>query len=141
MDIQAPVSTIMTTNLHTAQPEDPIAVLDQLFKEHRIHHVPIVDENGKVAGIISKSDFLYFLRGFAVQEIDRFREEAKLRAFKIQEIMRPEVTTIHEEASIKDAVALLAENRFRSLPVVDATGSLVGIVTTHDIVDMVNSIA
>jgi CBS domain-containing protein len=141
MDLQAPVSTIMTTSLHTAQPEDSVAVLDKLFKEHRIHHVPIVDENGMVAGIISKSDFLYLLRGFTVQDIDRFREEAKLRAFKIREIMRAEVTTLPADAPIKEAVALLAENRFRSLPVVDAAGALVGIVTTHDIVDLVNSIA
>ena len=139
MNLQAPVSTIMTTGLHTAGPNDPIAVLDELFKKYRIHHVPVVDAEGEVVGIISKSDYLYLMRGFTVQDIDRFREEAKLRAFKIHEIMSKEVKTLHEDETLKAAVALLAENRFRSLPIVNADHKIVGIVTTHDIVDLVNS--
>ncbi len=138
MKLDAPVSTIMTTDLKTAGPNDAVTVLDEIFKQYRIHHVPIIEEEGKVVGIISKSDFLYLLRGFTVHESDRFRESAKMRAFKINEIMHKEVVTLHEGEPVKKAVQMLAENRFRSIPIVDDSGSLVGIVTTHDIVDMVN---
>ena len=138
MDLNAPVSTIMSTELKSVAPDDPVARIDELFREHRIHHVPVVSKDENVLGVISKSDFLYLLRGFTDNETDRFRKQAMLRAFKVEEIMTKEVTTIHQDTPIKKAVELLAENRFRSLPVIDDQGIIRGIVTTHDIVDLVN---
>lgn len=137
MNLQASVSTIMTAPLYTASPSDPVAVLDKIFKEHRIHHVPVIEE-GKVVGIISKSDFLFLLRGFTQNAVDSFRETAKLQAFKVNEIMQQEVVTLRRTDTIKRAVEILAENRFRCLPVVDEHENLTGIITTHDIIDMVN---
>ena len=138
MDLKAPVSSIMTTDLKTAGPDDATTVLDEIFQQNRFHHVPIVNDEKRVVGIISKSDFLYLLRGYTVHETDRFRESAKLRGFKVKEIMVGEVVTIRENEPIRKVVALLAENRFRALPVVNSKSELVGIVTTHDIIDMVN---
>ncbi len=128
----------MTTDLKTAGPDDATTVLDEIFRQNRLHHVPIINEEKRIVGIISKSDFLYLLRGYTVHETDRFREAAKLRGFKIKEIMHGEVVAIQEDAPIRQAVAILAENRFRALPVVNSEQELVGIVTTHDIIDMVN---
>lgn len=128
----------MTPDLKTAGPDDATTVLDEIFRQNRFHHVPIVNDEKKVIGIISKSDFLYLLRGYTVHETDRFRESAKLRGFKVKEIMVGEVVTIRENEPIRKVVALLAENRFRALPVVNSKSELVGIVTTHDIIDMVN---
>lgn len=128
----------MTTDLKTAGPDDATTVLDEIFRQNRFHHVPIINEEKMVIGIISKSDFLYLLRGYTVHETDRFRESAKLRGFKVKEIMVGEVVTVQEDEPIRKVVALLAENRFRALPVVNKKSELVGIVTTHDIIDMVN---
>ncbi|MCB0556866.1 MAG: CBS domain-containing protein [Phaeodactylibacter sp.] len=140
MDLNASVSTIMTTDVKIAGPDDATSVLDELFRQHRIHHVPIVEEEGTVLGIVSKSDFLYLLRSFGAHESDRFREAAKLRAFKVKEIMVKQVETIHEDEPIKKAVALFSQNRFRCLPVVNAEDHLVGIITTQDIIQMVNAL-
>lgn len=138
MDLSAPVSTIMSTDLKCVAPTDPVARIDELFKEYRIHHVPVVSKENNILGVISKSDFLFLLRGFTDNDTDRFRKQAMLRAFKVAEIMTKEVTTIHVDDTIKKAVEILAENRFRSLPVIDDEGVIRGIVTTHDIVDLVN---
>ena len=141
MDLNASVSTIMTTDVKIAGPDDATSILDELFRQYRIHHVPIVDEDGTVLGIVSKSDFLYLLRSFGSHESDRFREAAKLRAFKVKEIMVKQVETIGEDEPIKKAVELLAQNRFRCLPVINTDKKIVGIVTTHDIIDLVNESA
>lgn len=130
----------MSTDLKLARPDDPVSVLDEIFRKYRIHHVPVTAEEGAVLGIVSKSDFLYLLRGFTVHQSDRFREAAKLRAFKVKEIMVEQVETIDSEAPIKKAVAILAQNRFRCLPVIDKEDKIVGIITTHDIIDLVNAI-
>ena len=113
MDLNAAISTVMTPNPLTVGPDSAATDLDTLFKEHRIHHVPVIDDNDNVVGIVSKSDFLYLLRGYTAHQSDRFRE----------------------------AVRLLAENRYRALPVVNDKGNLVGIITTHDIINLVNELA
>ncbi|NBC06226.1 MAG: CBS domain-containing protein [Bacteroidetes bacterium] len=139
MDYNAAVATIMTKEPRTVLPDSPATELDTLFKENRIHHVPVVDEEHKVVGIVGKSDFLYLLRGYTVHESDRFREAAKLRAFKAEEIMyKEEVETLQEDQPIKEAVRLLSENRYQALPIVDHRGKLTGILTTHDIIDIVH---
>ncbi len=141
MDLNAPISSIMTKELKVVNPDSPATEIDTLFKENRIHHIPVLNEERKVVGIVGKSDFLYLLRGYTSHETDRFRETAKLRAFKALEIMHKEVETVVETAPVKEAVRLLAENRYQALPVVDEAGRISGIVTTHDILDMVNAAA
>lgn len=136
MNLDAPVSTIMSTDLKVASPDDRVSLLNDFFKEYKIHHIPVVEEN-KVVGIISKSDFLYLLRGFTVSDMDRLTEATKLNAFRVKEIMVQNVTTIEDTEPIRKAVDLLSENRFRSLPVVNDHGLLVGILTTHDIIDLI----
>lgn len=138
MDLNAPISTIMSSELKTVLPDSPATEIDTLFKENRIHHIPVLDEKRKVVGIVGKSDFLYLLRGYTSHETDRFRELAKLRAFKAMEIMKEEVETLRDTDPIKEAVRLLSENRYQALPVLDGEGSICGIVTTHDILDLVN---
>lgn len=133
MDLTKSIKSIMSTDLKTARPTDAVAVVDNFFKEHRIHHVPVVDEDNEVVGVVSKSDFLYLLRGFTENDVDVFVRAAKLRSFKVHEIMAKEIEALPETAEIKEAVSLLAQNRFRSVPVVDDNNKLVGLVTPIDI--------
>lgn len=138
MDYNAAVASIMTKEPKTVLADSAATELDTLFKENRIHHVPVVDENQKVVGIVGKSDFLYLLRGYTVHESDRFREAAKLRAFKAEEIMYKDVETLQDNKPIKEAIRLLSENRYQALPIVDENDALTGILTTHDVIDLVH---
>lgn len=53
---------------------------------------------------------------------------------KAHEIMTRQVISIHSEATVEDAARLLARNRISGLPVVNAEGRLVGLVTEHDLI-------
>lgn len=128
----------MSTDLKIVHPDDSIAVVDELFGKYRIHHLPVIGDDSDVVGIISKSDFLYLIRGFTQNKVDRFRDEAMKRAFKVHEIMEVKVETILEHEPIRKVVSILAENRFRAMPVIDKAGHLVGIVTTHDLINLLN---
>jgi len=133
MDLTKSIKHIMSTELKTAKSSDPVAVVDGYFKENRIHHIPVIDEEQAVVGMVSKSDFLYLLRGFTENDVDVFLREAKLRSFKVEEIMAQPIEVLPETADVKAAVSLLAQNRFRSVPVVDENNKLVGLVTPIDI--------
>jgi acetoin utilization protein AcuB len=138
MDLTKSIKSIMSTDLKTAKGTDPVALVDNYFKENRIHHVPVVDDENEVVGMVSKSDFLYLLRGFTENDIDIFVREAKLRSFKVHEIMAKDVEVLPESADIRAAVSLLAQNRFRSVPVVDENNKLAGLVTPIDILVYIN---
>jgi CBS domain-containing protein len=51
MDLTAKISTIMSTDLKTATPEDAVGHINQIFQEYRINHVPVINgENIKLSG-------------------------------------------------------------------------------------------
>ncbi len=52
------VNTIMTTEVITVMSDDPISLLVPLFTQQGLHHVPVVDSNSKLVGIITQSDFI-----------------------------------------------------------------------------------
>ncbi|MQA04724.1 MAG: CBS domain-containing protein [Streptosporangiales bacterium] len=54
--LQAAVSTIMTTDVRTCLPDDSVDQLMLLMTQHRIRHLPVVTEDGEVAGIVSIGD-------------------------------------------------------------------------------------
>ena len=70
MNVLDPVKSIMTTKLITVSTGDKLTVVKEIFDNNRIHHVPVVRYK-ELVGIISKTDFMHFLRGFnRVQTVD-----------------------------------------------------------------------
>lgn len=136
MDIQASVSTIMSSDVKTVSSEDSLMTVKELFDKHDFHHIPVVDDN-QVMGILSKSDFLFFLRGYTTNEIDRFIEATKLRAFKVAEVMKTEVISLEPEDTIKQALTIFEENKFHCIPITKEE-ELKGIVTPLDVIKALN---
>jgi acetoin utilization protein AcuB len=132
MNILAPVKTIMTSKLLTVNPADKLQVVKDIFDQHQIHHIPVVRFK-EIVGIISKTDFLHFLRGFHQNEEDRFINEARLRAYSAEEIMTRGIAKLSPDDRISVALEIFLENRFHAIPVVEQD-ELVGIVTTFDII-------
>ncbi len=90
----------------------------QSMKEHSIGGIPIVDDNGKLKGIVTNRDLRF--------------EKNNERA--ITEIMTSEnLVTVSEGTSLLDAEGILQENKIEKLPVVDADYKLVGLITFRDI--------
>lgn len=136
MNVLAPIKTIMSTNLITVNPSDKLTVVKELFEEHNIHHIPVVRFK-EIVGIVSKTDFMHFLRGFSRNEEDRFVNYARLRAYTAEDIMTSGLAKLSSSERINVALEVFMTNRFHAIPVVD-NGDLVGIVTTFDIIRRLN---
>ena len=132
MNVLAPVKTIMSKDLITVTPTDKLTVVKEIFDENNIHHLPVVRFK-ELVGIISKSDFLHFLRGFSPNDEDRFVNFARLRAYNAEDIMTKGIAKLNPEDRINVALEIFMVNRFHAIPVVK-DGDLVGIVTTYDII-------
>lgn len=122
----------MTKQLITLGPSDSVADAANIFREHKIHHIPIVEDE-KLVGIVSKTDFLFFKRGFLDDETDQKIEEIRMNNYEIRDIMTKGIAHIEPEDKINVAMELFKENIFHAIPVVK-DGILKGLVTTYDII-------
>ena len=129
MNLLAPISTIMTTNLVTINPDDTIASIGELFKRNGFHHLPVLDD-GKLVGIVSKSDYLFFRRGYSNETVMDEQRAAKHLA---KEIMVRGIAKLESTFKINVTLEIFKENILHAIPIVD-DGKLVGIVTPLDII-------
>ncbi len=132
MNVLAPIKTIMSSDLITVNPADKLTLVKEIFDEHNIHHIPVVRFK-ELVGIISKTDFLHFLRGFSPNDEDRFVNYARLRAYTAEEIMTKGLAKLDPDDRINVALEIFLVNRFHAIPVVK-NDELVGILTTYDII-------
>jgi len=123
----------MTTNLKVLSPESSISAAAKIFDENKIHHIPVV-EDGKLIGIISKSDYLFFRRGFLDQNIDKSLEDMRLHNYQVKYIMTKGMAKMNPEDRINVALEVFKENLFHAIPIIEEDGTLVGIVTPLDII-------
>lgn len=137
MNILAPVKSIMTSKLITVNPEDKLSRIQEIFDQNNIHHLPVVRFK-EIIGLVSKTDFLHFIRGFNQNEEDRFVNEARMRAYTAQDIMTTGLAKLNPNDRINVALELFMVNRFHAIPIVAEGNELVGILTTFDIIKAVS---
>ncbi|UCD62036.1 MAG: CBS domain-containing protein [Flavobacteriaceae bacterium] len=132
VQIELPVSSIMTTNLITLDVKDGLDKAEHLFKKYKIRHIPVIEKN-KIIGMISMNDLLRI--SFAD---GAYREEENISSsiydmFTLRQLMIGNLETVSPDATIKEVAELLVKREFHSLPVVE-NGSLKGMVTTTDLI-------
>ena len=127
------IETIMTRELITVNPEAPLNEAKEIFDKHRIHHIPVVRYR-KIVGLLSKTDMLYFLKGANCDGYEKILNEARLRNYRIEEIMVTGLATLAPDDRIATAVEVFKENLFHAIPIVKDE-ELVGILTTYDIIN------
>jgi CBS domain-containing protein len=122
----------------------------KILLEKRISAVPVVDKVGKVVGIITESDLLHraeaqterpyswwvhFLAGDATIAADY----VKSHATKVEDVMTSDVVTATPETPLHEIAALLEEHQIKRVPIVNKEGSLVGIVSRANLIQVVAS--
>jgi CBS domain-containing protein len=135
------VRDIMTTDPIGVTPDTSLKEAARLMVGHHVSGLPVIDTSGKLAGILTEGDFLR-------READRDRKhrasllrvlfgdggEAALRAGTVGEAMTRNVVTISPDATIGEAARVMASRKVKRLPVVDADGEMVGIISRADVV-------
>ena len=136
MNIQAPISSIMSTDLMVVQSDDKVVIVKNIMEANEIHHVLVVNFN-KLVGMISQSDILHFLKGMNYNSYQDIMNDVRLKNYTAEEIMTEDLECLQPEDSIEKALELFQKNKFHAIPIVKDDNSLVGIITTFDIINMV----
>jgi acetoin utilization protein AcuB len=102
-----------------------------LMKGRKIRHLPVVEEDGRLVGILTDRDLRQMIFDPSVQE--RLGEAAELlKTRTVREVMTWGVVTVRPETGIRQAARLMYEQKVGALPVVDH-GRVVGILTERDV--------
>jgi CBS domain-containing protein len=134
------IDEAMTAPAETVRPDMSLKDVADIFAERGIGGLPVVDEDGRLLGVITEADILIKER---VEEPTRlrdrlFRREARAQRTKYEartvgEAMSSPAITVQNWLSVSSAAEVMVEHGVNRLPVVQG-GTLVGIITRHDLV-------
>jgi CBS domain-containing protein len=140
------VKDIMTKDIITVTPDTEVVKAAKILLEKRINGLPVVDDSGKLVGILCQSDLIAqqksipipslftLLDGFMpltiMKRIDK--EVEKIAAIMVEQAMTPKPVTVAPDADIEEVARLMVDKNYHTLPVLDG-GKVVGIVGKADI--------
>lgn len=134
------VGELMTRDVVTLFEEDNLERVSKELGRFRFRHLPVVDD-GKLVGILSQRDLLRAtFAGMDQSPAARAREARFLEQTFVRDVMRTDLVTVHPEEPLRAAALKILEGHLGALPVVDADGMLVGIITEHDITRIASQI-
>jgi CBS domain-containing protein len=134
------VREVMSSPVVTVNSLHSIYRVGKLIEKHNIGRVVVLD-GGRPVGIITKTDLTFRIAGYSPRKIkfeDEFRRTIKtLRVPVASDIMTPNPLTIGDSEDVAKAAEIMISHKISGLPVVNDSGSLVGIITKTDIVRVV----
>jgi len=143
---------IMTTEVITISPEAKVTEAARKLLEHRINGLPVVDENGRLVGIICRSDLIAQQKRIPLPSLfnllDSFipmgsfknyeKEMEKIAAITVAQAMTPGPVTVGIEDSLEKIAGLMVDKNLHTIPVL-RYGKLVGIIGKEDVLQTLMS--
>lgn len=123
------VADVMQTNLKTMNCRDTIGDAVSLLAESHVSGVPVLDDHGRLVGVLSSSDILIAL----AEHQDPESREKVFEETLVQEVMTPRPQTVTPDALVKDAAQRMLYLEVHRL-FVEQEGRLLGVVSTTDLV-------
>ena len=127
------VSRSMTRKVITVDQEANIFDAQKLIAENHIRHLPVVDKNDRIIGIVTDRDirsawpYSFFKESYSKKDKEKFSK------IKIKDIMTINPITLSPTSTIQDALLMIQEKKVGALPVVDEEGKLKGILSVRDL--------
>ncbi|BBO71637.1 membrane protein [Desulfosarcina alkanivorans] len=137
---------IMTEKPITVTPDMEIFKAAKILLDNRINGVPVVDDTGKLVGILCQSDIIAQQKKLPLPSLFSFldgyislnsmkgleKEVRKIAATAVSDAMTPNPVTVGPDSSIETVAALMVDHNFHTVPVVEK-GVLMGVVGKEDI--------
>ena len=139
---------IMTSPVITIRQDASVAEAAKLMLDRDVSALPVLDDSERLAGILTHSDFglspkfrplvdnIYSLLGSTTTPEHLEETAHQVGKRQVREVMRRNIITVPEDASIEHIARLMLRSQIHRLPVV-TDGRLVGIVTRHDFLKLI----
>jgi CBS domain-containing protein len=144
------VADVMTANPVVVTPQTPLKEAIEILAEQKIAGLPVVDDTGKLVGVISETDLMWQETGVETPPYIMFldsviylqnparheKEIHKALGQTVADVMSDRVITIEPHKSVKEAARIMHDKKIRRLPVIDDRKQIVGIITQGDVIRM-----
>ena len=144
------VAEIMTADPATVSPQTSLQEAIQILAEKEISGLPVVDEKGKLVGVISETDLTWQATGvdappyvmfldsviYLQNPLKHNEEVHKALGQTVAEAMSDSPTTVKGSQLVREAARTMHDKKVRRLPVVDDDLKLIGIITQGDVIKM-----
>lgn len=127
---------VMTANVHTVTADQKLLAADELMHSLRVRHLPVVDRQGHLVGILSDRDVLRASVSAIETRIANYERRQHLTQVTTGDVMSSPTHVAAPETTVRQAAATMRTFHIDCLPVVDH-GRLMGIVTTYDLLGLV----
>jgi CBS domain-containing membrane protein len=124
----------MTKDVMTLDRNDKLTAADDVMRLGRIRHMPVVDDDGALAGIVSQRDLFHSGLLRALGYGSHAKEQA-LGLLSLKEAMKTEVVTVTPDAPLSEAAKIMLAQKIGCLVVVEGK-KIVGILTESDFVKL-----
>lgn len=146
------VADIMTTDPIVVNLNTPLQEAISILADKKISGLPVVDETGKLVGVISESDLMWQESGIEAPPYIMFldsviylknparynKEIHKALGQTVAEVMSDRPVTIQAHQPVPEAARIMHDKKVRRLPVVDDDSKVIGIVTQGDVIKMMS---
>jgi CBS domain-containing protein len=133
MNYSESITSAMTPAPFCVSPKDTLGAVQHLFETKGIHHAPVVQE-GLLVGMVSTADF--------AKAMDQQQTAAKKQTdIMVQSIMKPDPVCLTPMHTLNDGLDIFRANEQHAIPIIDADRHVVGIVSTYDMIKLLDQAA
>jgi len=134
------VKDVMTTRVIWVRKDATFREMAVALRNYRVSAFPVVDDDQKVIGVVSEADMLNKEalddEPGVISGILHRRDQAKARGVTAGDLMTAAVVAVRPDDTVEHAAKLMYDRRVKRLPVTDANGRLVGIISRADVLSV-----
>jgi len=130
------IKDIMTRDVITLNIDESFCRVAEIFQEKNIRHLPIVNAQGEILGIISQHDLNRIASPKRGEHGDYLYDSSLLCTYILQQHLIKDTITLSPEDALEKAVELMARKKLGCIPIVGSEGRVVGIVTPVDMMNL-----
>ena len=130
---QTKLKDIMAQKVISINVDAPFAEVPKKMKEHSIRHLPVVDDDNRLVGLITQRMMYQIQSPHKLVDGEWFYDEEILNGVILKHVMERDVCALHPEHSLGKALMKMVYSKFGGIPIVDNDKKLIGIITRKDI--------
>jgi acetoin utilization protein AcuB len=127
------VSKSMTRKVITVRPDTSVIEARDLMQQHQIRHLPVVEDDDLLVGIITDRDVRSVLPAAFYRQSDAHMEVGDFSALKVRDAMTANPHSVSPEDTIEDVLLQIQSMRVGAFPVVNREGRLAGLISVRDL--------
>ena len=127
------VSRSMTRKVLTVDPDKTVFEAHELMATNHIRHLPVVDQNQQLIGIVTDRDIRSALPYNFIKDSCSPEQREEICALTVKDVMTADPITVSPTYTIQDALLMIQNSKVGALPVVEEDGRLSGILSVRDL--------